>query len=285
MLLLTKILRSTYTQFLEDESAQHAAALAFNMLLALVPLVTVCLTVLTAFPSFAGLKGTITQFIGSHLVTDFATTIENHFEKFITQTRHLSIVGSLLLLATAILMIFNLEKSFNRIWHVKKGRSGVTGILLYWGVLTLLPLLLGSGIVMTSFVMRFISKGHFLPNIIIHYTLLLVPYFLTLTGFSLLYLALPNRNVPIKCAFAGGFVATILFEIAKYSFTLYIYYFPTYQLIYGAIAIIPLFLIWLYLVLAITLIGATISRVLYIHQFSNPHMNSGDSKDKIYDSS
>lgn len=257
-----KTITRAVRQFLEDESLEHAAALAFNMLLAFVPLLTVCLTVLTAFPSFRGFKTQISSFITSHLVSDFAGTIQTHFNQFIGQAHHLSIAGSLLLLATAILMIFNLEKAFNRIWRVSKGRHSMVGILLYWGVLTLLPLLLGSSIMLTHILTKRIATTHFLPRLLTHNLLLAIPYSMTWIAFSLLYLALPHCKVERLPAILGGFMATLLFKIAQYGFSLYIHYFPSYQFIYGAIAAIPLFLIWLYLSLAITLFGATIAHVL-----------------------
>ncbi len=268
MFLLFNILIDTYKQFIDDESAQRAGALAFNLLLALVPLMTVSLTILTAFPNFSGLKDQMSTFIVSHLVSDFANTIQAHFDQFAQQTRHLSMMGLVSFLATAILMIFNLENAFNRIWRVSQGRHSVTGVLLYWGVLTLLPLLLGAGVMMVSLLSHFLEHDmSFLPHYMGHVLLPIIPYSLTFIVFSLLYIALPNRKVPALCALTGGLFAALLFEFAKYAFTLYIHYFPTYHLIYGAIAAIPLFLIWLYLCLVIALAGATLSRVLHTYVY------------------
>lgn len=250
------------SQFFLDNCALRAAALSYTSLLSIVPLMTVSFTIMTAFPIFRQIGLEIQNFIFENFVAASAQVVQESLQRFAGQALNLSATGLIFLLVTALLMIFNMEQAFNAIWRVKRSRSGTSAFMLYWGLLTLLPILLGVGFAITSYIfsLPFIEgttqtlglKGPFL---------LVFPYILTFVAFTVLYITLPNCKVYIRHAMIGGLVATILFEMAKYGFGLYVLHFPTYELLYGTLATIPIFLLWIYLSWLIILFGAVVAHV------------------------
>lgn len=265
-----KIFKHTYhffhlvvVRFKADGLTTRAAALAFATLLSLVPLLTVSFSVLTAFPVFEEFALKIQDFIIQNFVAASAQVVQQHLQNIVHQTSQLSAIGMLFLVATAVLMVFNMELAFNVIWRVKKRRSFLSAFLMYWAVLTLTPILIGIGLIISTYVISLplISVAANLLGLkkILFYA---TPFLSTLVAFTLLYLAVPNRKVQFRYAVAGGLVASILFEIAKQGFVLYITRFSVYRLIYGALAAIPIFLVWIYLSWLIILFGAVVSATL-----------------------
>lgn len=250
-------------RFRQDGCTHRAASLAFTTLLSLVPLMTVSFTLLTIFPVFQKFAQNIQDFVFQNFVATSAQVVQKHLQAFIHQASHLSAVGTMFLLATAVLMVFNMEQTFNTIWHVKRQRSFVAAFLVYWAVLTLAPLLVGVALLISTY---FISLPYIstaaqvlgLKKIV----LLATPYLSTFIAFTLLYLTLPNCKVRLRYALIGGIVASILFEIVKQAFILYITKYSVYQLLYGALATMPIFLVWIYLCWLIILFGAVISATL-----------------------
>jgi membrane protein len=253
------------TRFFQEGIPMQAAALAFITLLSIVPLMTVSFSILAAFPVFKGLGNRIQEFIFSNFVASVAQVVQQQLQTFINQTKTLSVPGTFFLLITAILVIFALEYAFNKIWRVQKRRNLIQALVMYWAVLTLTPVLIGTGFLISSYLI----SSPFVSVIIKPGTreiiLTVSPYVFTFLAFTLLYVVIPNCKVRIWHAAIGAIVATLLFELAKYGFTFYIINFPVYRLIYGALAIIPIFLIWLYLSWVVILFGALVS-----HSVSTP---------------
>jgi membrane protein len=258
-----QLISTIIAQFIVDGCMYRAASLAFTSLLSLVPLLTVSFSIFSAFPVFKGLGQVVQDFVFKNFVASSATIVQQHIESFIAHTAQLSISGLIFLIITALLMIFNMELAFNDIWRIKKRRSGISAFLLYWAVLTLTPLLLGVALLVGSYLMSF---SHMLPMAghvgFDHGIWMLVPWFSTWAGFTLLYLTLPNCKVPLLPAALGGFFALILFQAAKWGFALYLAYFPSYQLLYGALATVPIFLFWVYLSWLVILFGGVVSHVV-----------------------
>lgn len=248
-------------EFMQTNCMNRAAALSFTSLLSLAPLMAVSFTMLHLFPVFSGLSQKMQAFIFNNFVTTSAQIIQAHLQQFIEQAHHLSLTGFLILVVTAVLMMINVEQSFNAIWRVREQRRRVPAFLLYWAILTFLPTLLGIGILISSYIVAlplfFSVHSFFLATTLLKY----VPIVLAFVVFTLLYAAVPNCKVPMTGALLGGIVAAILFEFAKYGFALYITRFPTYALLYGAFAAIPIFLIWVYLSWLVVLFGAVVSHV------------------------
>lgn len=250
-------------QFIDDHCLSKAAALAYTSLLALVPLMTVSLSILAAFPVFQDVSAEIQNFVFANFVSGSAGVVQEHIKQFTEAAMHLSVTGLVFLVIAAVMMIFNMEIDFNAIWRVEKRRSGISAFLMYWAVLTLLPILFAIGIAISTYLGSLSFVTGTAEALRIKQPLLeLSPYLLTWVCFTILYIALPNCRVLVRHALLGGFVATVLFEMAKRGFAYYISHFPTYQLLYGALAAIPIFFMWVYLSWVVVLIGAVVAHVV-----------------------
>src|SRR4030095_9936551 len=138
---------------------------------------------------------------------------------------------------------------------------------MYWAVITLAPILIGGSLSMTSFAVG-ASFGWLRLSIVADAVLALLPFVFTCMALTLLYAVVPNRYVPLRDAMVGGVLAGIAFELAKRGFAVYIGRFPTYSLIYGAFATIPIFLVWLYLLWVVVLAGATLTAMLPAYRYA-----------------
>ncbi len=266
-----------YNQFLDDGCMYRAAALTYTCLLSLVPLMTVSFAILAAFPFFNKISSELQNFIFSHFIAASGEVIQRYIQHFVAQTSNLSVIGFFFLVVTAVLLMFNIEQAFNAIWHIRFRRHGVSAILLYWAVLTLTPILLGLSIVISGYFMRLPVIAEATSNFWISETIIrLIPWLLSVSTFWLLYVAVPNCTVPLRFGLIGALASGTLFELAKFGFAIYVRNFPTYTLLYGALATIPIFLVWLYTSWIIILFGAVISNVLTVgYQYRSPDKLDG----------
>jgi len=243
-------------RFFVDRGPQSAAALTYTTLFAVVPMMTVTFVMLAAVPAFRDLGEPIQAFIFRNFVPSAGEQVQEYLRGFSTQARELTWIGVAVLVATALLTLHTIESAFNHIWRVRRARRGVSSFLLYWAILSLGPLLLGLGFAASTYVtsLQLLSGPHALPGAA---TLLgLMPLLTGIAAFTLLYAAVPNTRVPLHHALLGGCFSALAFEAAKALFALYVGLFPGYQLIYGAFAAVPLFLLWIYLTWLIVLLGA-----------------------------
>jgi len=242
----------------------RAAALSFTSLLSLVPLLTVSFVMLAAFPEFKAVAQTIQNFIFNNFVATAGQTIQHYLASFVENAAQLSAISLCFLFVTAVSLLFLLEQTLNAIWQVRTPRRWLSAFFLYWTILTLSPILIGVSFVATShLISTFPLMTKLADNIGLTKPIIaFLPFSLSIIAFSLLYIAVPNRKVPLKAGLLGALVASILFEIAKFGFAVYLLYFPTYKFLYGAFAAIPIFLLWVYICWYITLIGAVVSFVL-----------------------
>lgn len=243
-------------RFFADRVPQSAAALTYTTLFAVVPMMTVTFVMLAAVPAFRDLGEPIQAFIFDNFVPSAGEQVQQYLRTFSSQARELTWVGVALLVVTALLTLSTIESAFNQIWRVRRARRGLSSFLLYWAILSLGPLLLGAGFAASTYVtsLKFLSGPEALPGAA---TLLgLTPLLTGIAAFTLLYAAVPNTRVRLRHALIGGCCTALLFEAAKALFALYVRLFPGYQLIYGAFAAVPLFLVWIYLGWLIVLAGA-----------------------------
>lgn len=250
-------------RFNEDRCPQVAASLTFTTLLALVPLVTVAITVLAAFPVFSELMTQLKLFLLSNMVPDKAgKVITIYMQQFANKATRLTLLGIGTLTLTALMLVRTIDLSFNAIWRVRHRRSFLPRFLTYWAALTVGPILLGASLTATYYLLH-LSLGYakgvpFLGA----FLLKLTPFLLMSAAFALLYFVVPNRHVPFKHAVIGGLVAGVLFELMKQVFTWYITTFPTYTLVYGTFAVFPVFLLWIYFSWMTVLLGAELAALL-----------------------
>jgi membrane protein len=252
----------------EESLPQVAGSLTFTTVFALVPLLTIALAIFTTFPMFNAFRSSLeAYFVQSVMPKTISNNILSYLTMFASKATRLSAVGAVALIFTSIAMMNLIERVFNRIWRVRGERSWTKRILVYWALITLGPLLIGVSLTMSSQVFMATSDlvGHvpILGEMI--YTVLSLA--LTMATFTLLYVVVPNRDVDWHDAAWGGLVAGVAFEVAKRGFAIFITQFPTYSKIYGALAAVPLFLLWVYLSWLITLFGALLAAALPVVKY------------------
>ena len=268
--------RTLIQQFQANQGILNAAALTYTTLFAVVPLMTVSYSMLAAVPNFRGVGEQLQGWIFENFVPATGEVVQDYLATFSSQAQSLTVIGIVFLAVTSIMMMKNIEAAFNRIWRVTEPRKGLSSFLLYWAVLSLGPILIGLGLLLTSYVasLPFISSA---TEMVGRARLLsLLPPFFSALAFMLLYAAVPNCRVPLRSAAVGGLFAAILFELAKRGFVQFVTLSPSYQLIYGAFAAVPLFLLWIYISWTIILLGAELTRqltVVHVNKYRNnePH--------------
>ncbi len=260
--LIWRFLRELAGEFIDKGCQKSAAALTYMTLFALVPLMTVTYSMFSVIPAFDGVADQLQDLVFKHFVPESGTEVQNYLSDFSSQARSLTAVGVVMLVVTAYLMLTNIEKTFNTIWGVKHSRKGLFSFLLYWAVLSIGPLLLGAGLIMSTYLLSltlFVDSLQELGVATAFFRLL--PVAMAAGAFTLLFAAVPNCRVPFKHAFFGGVVTAVLFELMKMVFGYFVAN-SSIQLIYGAFAVVPLFLLWVNLSWMIILLGAVFVRTI-----------------------
>lgn len=259
--------RFLWQRFLADRCFETAGALSYTTVFALVPLTAVAFGVLSAFPVFDEWTGLLGDFVFTHFVPAAARTVEDYLLQFAVGAHRLTLPGVLALIVSAALVLAGIESTFNRIWRVETPRPPLTRFLVYWSTLTLGVLLATAGLAFTSYLYATSVEAGVAAPALGERLLRAVPVGIELAAFTLAYLIIPNRAVAFRHALAGGVLATALFETAKYGFALYLRSVPSYQVIYGALAAIPIFLLWVYLSWVVILLGASFAASLSAFRF------------------
>ena len=250
-----------WKRFDEVRVPQVSASLTFTTLLALVPVLTVTLVVVSAFPMFDTLSDSFVRFINQTIVPQGAGVLFDYINQFKGKASNLTAIGIVMLVVTSLLLIRTIDQTFNRIWRVQSERPLWTQFLVYWALLTFGPLAIGLSLTAWTLMVQESRVDEMFP-------------FLTgvlRTGSSilfstvilwLLYRLVPNRYVPARQALVGAAVTAVLLEAARALFAWYIGTFNSYTLIYGAFAAIPVFLLWLNLLWMLVLTGAVFTAAL-----------------------
>ncbi len=257
-----------YGRVKEDRLLQVSGSLTFTTLLALVPLLTVALTVFSAFPVFSAFSEAIQSFVVDNLVPDAsAKVVTVYMQQFAENAGKLTAAGLAILGMAAVMTMFTIDRTFNVVWRVPRPRPVVSRLVIYWGALTIGPLLIGASLSLTSWLLSLSMGLARVPSETTVTLLRLVPLLLTSLAFAFLYRTVPNRPVQVHDAITGGLIAGLLFEGMKTAFSAYIANVPTYKLVYGAFASFPIFLLWVYLSWLIILVGAELTAALpYLRQ-------------------
>jgi membrane protein len=252
----------------EERLPQVAGSLTFNSVLALVPMLTIALAIFTTFPIFNTFRTNLeAYFIQSLIPKAISNTILDYLSMFAAKASRMSVVGAIALLLTTAATMAMIDRTFNDIWRVKTKRPLVQRVIAYWTIVTLGPLLIGMSISMTSHLVK--ATDWVTMNLPFLGTLLdtAVSIGLTTVAFTLLYMIIPNRFVDWRDAAWGGLIAAVAFEIAKRGFTIFITRFGSYTVIYGALAAIPIFLLWVYVSWLIILVCAVIAAALPVIKY------------------
>ncbi len=251
-----RVLWQTIKRFEGESRRRDAAALTYTTLFALVPVITVTYAILSALPALQSWGQQAHTDLLAYLMPEGSGTVSDYLVQFSQQARKLTWVGVLFLFVTAFMLLRTIEMQFNKIWNVEKPRSGLQTFLRYWAVLSLGPLLFGAALAASSLLASLPLWSNFSS---VPVMVRLLPWLLSSGAITALYMLVPNCKVPWRHALlAALFVATV-FEAGKFLFARVVGLFPSYQLIYGAFAAVPLFLMWIYLSWLLLLLGAELS--------------------------
>ena len=251
------------TRFREERATQTAGSLTYTTLLALVPLFTVALAAATAFPVFDQWIAALQRFVTGNLLpnTSAVGVVMEQVTSFTQNVGRLTAIGVVGFAVTSVLLMLTVDNALNRIFRVQRRRSVLQNVFVYWAVITLGPVLVGGSLSATYLAVRE-SLGALSLDIAADAALGVLPFLFTCGALVLLYGVVPARPVEWRHALAGGILAAVAFEVAKRAFAVYLSRVPTYKLIYGAFATIPIFLVWLYFSWLIVLTGAIFTAML-----------------------
>lgn len=241
---------------------QVAASLTFTTVLALVPLLAVALSIFTTFPMFDDVRRALERNLLRELLPEqFAAILLRNLNEFASKALRTTALGLALLLLAAMAMIATVDRVLNEIWNVRQQRPLVQRVLVYWALITAGPVVIGASLAVTSYV--FSLSGARVQQVTGAVRALLDYFPLVLSGFAYaaLYVFVPNRRVQWRDALAGGFAAAIVGDLIRDAFTAYIRT-GVVTTIYGAFAVVPLFLIWVYLAWLVILFGAAIAATI-----------------------
>lgn len=260
---LLNFMRFVVKRFKQDRCTQIAASLTFTTLLSIVPLITIALTVFSAFPVFDDFSREIRTFLMNNLMPEKSGgVIARYMQQFAESATRLTALGIVFLTVTAMLMMLTIDKAFNVIWRVSRPRPLLKRLIIYWAVLTLSPLLVGASLSLTSWLVG-LSLGYAKHIPIFGVGILkILPMLFTTLAFAMLFRLVPNRYVPRAHAWIGAVVSAAAFESMNRIFGYYVGHFPTYKLVYGAFSSVPIFLLWIYLSWLVVLLGAVIAASL-----------------------
>ena len=269
-----EFLKYLKNRYIADGCGNTAAALTYMSLFAVVPLLTVLYTMLSTVPALNSSGTQIEAFIFNHFIPASGYEIKQYLLEFSSQTRRLSGIGIAVLMVTAILMLRNIEKNFNAIWRTRDNRGNLSSFMLYWAILSLGPIFIGLALGISTYLasVKMFADPLELTGIGPLF-LRLLPFLLMASALSLLFAAVPNCRVSIRHAIIGGLVTALVFEIAKQLFTRMVAM-SSYELIYGAFAAIPLFLLWIYVSWLIVLSGAEFVHALEGYNSRSRHQYS-----------
>jgi membrane protein len=247
----------------EGEVLRVAASLSFTTILQIVPTCALLLALLTAFPGFADLKASVQDFILSNLVPDVGVKMTEQFAAFLEAAGKLTAFGGLGLAVTTLMLLLTIENSFNAIFKVVRHRSWRMRLLVLWAVITVAPFLIAVSFTLYGY---FGASSNPVPTPLataLTFILgLIMPIVLAWGGLTFLYVVVPNRHVPFLDAMAGAAFATVVLTALRWSFATYVKSMTSYEAVYGALAAVPIFLVWIYFLWMAVMAGAVITASL-----------------------
>ncbi len=257
------LVRYVVMRFMADGCQRLSSGLTFTSLLAMVPLLAVGFAIFSAFPAFDAMMREAQEFLFENMVPEVGIEVQEQLVQFMERTNQLTAIGVVFLLVTTVLLLSTISRAFNDIWRIRERRPVVARFLVFWAVISLTPFLFGAGMAISGYLFaaaRDIGVETVTGPLTRVTTVL--PFLLQVAGFTLMYLILPDHPVRRRDALVGGIVAGIMFAVLKRLFGLYVANVPTYDTIYGALATIPIFLIWTYLTWMVVLFGAEVTAAL-----------------------
>lgn len=276
MVLVGRFTRFSVRRFLGDRCLDQAAALSFTTLLSVVPLVALSMVVVSVVPQFQDLRDDIERLLTANLLPEASTTALTQFRRFVEKAGGLtgfSVVG---LAFSAALLLVAVDMAFDVIWRVHRTRPILVRLIAYAAFLVLGPLLIGGTLSLQGHLLttgKQLAGAAFIKNIRAAGPTILI--LVEMLGLLLLYRFVPTARVRWSDAFAGAVVGAALLEIVKRGFIHYLKQFSNYHFVYGALAVIPVFLIWLYACWMAVLFAAEVVAALPEWRAARNHGPSG----------
>lgn len=261
-----------WVRFRDDRCPQSAGALAFTTLISLVPLTAAILGVLSAFPVFSRWQADLTNFVFDNFVPAAGRTVQAYLTEFASKASQATAIGVVVLLFSAISLMMSIEDAFNRIWRVATARTATSRFLMYWTALSLGPLLLVTALALSSYLFALPLVAGYEAQLGIKARVLnLLPFLIVWVSLIASYLIIPNRTVRLRDATIGALLAALLFEAAKRGFAFYLGTLTSYEQVYGALAVIPVFMLWIYLSWLVVLLGASVCAAISAFEYRGLH--------------
>jgi membrane protein len=258
-----RLVANVARRFHAERCAQTAAALSFATLLALVPMFAVGAVVISSLPFGSGLGAALEKFLLTNLLPDKAgAVVAKYVSQFAHRAERVTLIGGLFLAVTAVIQMLTIEHAFNAIWKVKTARPFFRRLAMHVVALLVGPLVFGGSLVAITYVAS-VSFGLVdEPNWLNAFVFKFLPFIFMTALFALVYWAVPNRPIRPAHAITGGLLAAAGFTLMQRLFSLYVAKLPTYTVVYGAFAAMPVFLIWLSVSWGIILVGALVTAEL-----------------------
>jgi len=252
--------RFLWTRFIDDKCFETAGALSYTTLVSLVPLIVASLAIFAAFPAFANARSMLISFAFDNFMPTAGEHVQQYLDAFADNASKLTGVSVLVMFFSALSMMVSIEDRMNRIWRVQRQRGWISRLLLYWAALTLGPILIVGGVAVASFATALPLLNDAASTLNLKERLVgLLPFTVTFLTLMLIYMVVPNRRVHWRNAAIGALLGAVLFEVARWGFARFIHQAHTYQQIYGAIAALPIFLLWIYLSWVIVILCASVA--------------------------
>jgi len=250
-------------RFLDDRCLEAAGALALTTLFALVPLVTVAFGIISAFPVFAEWRADISAFVFRNFVPAAGEAVESYLTQFVDNASKATAVGSIVVLISVVSLTISVESTFNQIWRVAQARHAVSRFVVHWAVITLGPVAVVALLALSAylFTLPLLAQAE-TDYLLKEHLLRLLPFTIQWLVLVAAYKLIPNRNVRLQDAAIGAGLAAAVFEIVKRLFTDYATNGANYQQVYGALAMVPIFVLWIYLSWILVLAGASLTASL-----------------------
>ncbi len=251
-------------RFESDRCREQAGSLTYTTLFAVVPMLTVFLVIISSIKALEPARQQLQHLIYSNFLPRTTIAFDKALNAFTDKSSNLTVIGILFLFITTVMMLTSIETVFNRIWRVQETRGGIIGFMRYWTIISLGPILLGSAFVISSTVasLNILSNNFAGYEVDGEFIFWGISFALTILGFFILNWTIPNRSVPIKAALIAGTFSAVVFELLKNLFGFIMSNFTSYEIVYGAFAAVPIFLLWIFLSWNIVLLGVEISYAL-----------------------
>jgi membrane protein len=253
-------------RFIEDRCLVGASALSYATIISLVPLTAIVLVIFSSFPIFSGARDHFLTVLLANFAPEIGETAGWWFQYFATSAAKTTAVGTLVLVVTAILLLATIEDHLQIIWRISRPRAWYKRVFAYWVVMTLGPVLLGVGFSLPGYLDSLAADAGASAVLVVNATTAwlatvahLVSFLFEASAFTLLYCLIPNCKVRFREGLAGALLAAALMEVLKIAFTFFIARFSSYGTVYGAVAGIPIFLLWMYIFWTVVLFGAEVA--------------------------